>query len=168
MITRSMGIPYSRLLRHLGAVGATVLVGCGPKQAGAPPAVGTDAVDVGYGAVEGDEITGSVSTVDMETRGGGVPRTFAQLLQGQPGVMVVERQGHMTVRIRGGSGSFMADQEPLCVLDGVILSSSQELMALPPSIVRSVTVLKDAASTAAYGSRGANGVIVVRTKKGGG
>lgn len=159
--------PVSRTLRYCGTLAVALLFGCGPKQAGAPPS-GADAIDVGYGEVDAEEVTGSVSTVDVEERQDALPLTFAAMLQGQPGVTLQERGGTMIVRIRGGSGSFMAGQEPLCVLDGVILPGCGALWSLPPSNVQSISVLKDGGSTAVYGSRGANGVIVVRTKRGGG
>ena len=163
MTIRSANDPLSRSVRCFGVLAAALLVGCGPKQAADTPS----AIDIGYGEVDAEHVTGSVGSVDVDEQQEGMPISFAQMLQGEPGVMITERNGRMSIRIRGGGGSFMAGQEPLCVLDDVLLPSAEALWSLIPSSVRSITVLKDAGSTAVYGSRGANGVIVVRTKRGG-
>lgn len=166
MNTRAQHGPFSRSARCCGTLAVALLFGCGPNPASAPPSAGD--VEVGYGEVDAEQITGSVTSVDVEDKHAATPLTFAQMLQGEPGVVLQERNGTMSIRIRGGSGSFMAGQEPLCVLDNITLPSCSALWALLPSAVRSISVLKDAGSTAVYGSRGANGVIVVRTKQGGG
>ena len=70
----------------------------------------------------------------------------------------------MSVRIRG-STSFTGGEEPLFVLDGMVLQSADGLRGLSPANVESITVLKDAGATAIYGSRGANGVILIKTKR---
>jgi TonB-dependent SusC/RagA subfamily outer membrane receptor len=76
--------------------------------------------------------------------------------------------GQISVRIRGPN-SLNAGQEPLFVVDGMVAPpGTTGLGDLDPSSVESITVLKDAGSTAIYGSRGANGVILIKTKRGGG
>lgn len=90
---------------------------------------------------------------------------FQELLQGLPGVEVSGTGANMHVRIRG-TNSLNGDSEPLYVLDGNIVSSgTQGLLALDPQDVARIDVLRDAGATSLYGSRGANGVIVITTKR---
>ncbi len=128
-----------------------------------------EVVVVGYGSVKRSDLTGSVSSVSSEkiTQVKGVSNV-AQALQGQAaGVQVIQRSGQpgegVTIKIRG-TNSIQAGNEPLYVVDGLPLDflSAQ----LNPSDIESIEVLKDASSTAIYGSRGANGVIMITTKKG--
>ncbi|HKW39929.1 MAG TPA: TonB-dependent receptor plug domain-containing protein [Gemmatimonadales bacterium] len=93
-------------------------------------------------------------------------RTIEQLLlDGFPGVVAAARMpgGGISVRIRG-VGSFMSSTEPLFVVDGDPLPSSDALKALNPFDIELIEVIKDPAGTALYGVRGANGVIVIKTK----
>jgi len=124
-------------------------------------------VDVGYGGIDKDQVAGAVTTVSADDEEAPPFRTLVEMLSRVPGVRVIERAGGgMSVRIRGSS-SFLADEEPLFVVDGMVLqSSTQGLSGLNPSTIQSITVLKDAGQTAVYGSRGANGVILIRTKRG--
>jgi len=96
-------------------------------------------------------------------------RTLAEMLSQLPGVRVIERPGgEITLRISGTS-SFLGGQDPLFILDGmVILSSGGALSSINPNSIESITVLKNASETAIYGSRGANGVILIKTKTGSG
>jgi TonB-dependent SusC/RagA subfamily outer membrane receptor len=71
----------------------------------------------------------------------------------------------MSVRIRGSNTSILGGEEPLFVLDGMVYESADGLNSLDPNAIESISVLKDAGATAIYGSRGANGVIVIRTKR---
>lgn len=128
-----------------------------------------EVVVIGYGSVKRKDITGSVSSVNSEqiTQVKAVS-TVGQALQGQAaGVQVIQRSGQpgeaVAIKIRG-TNSIQAGNEPLYVVDGMPLDflSAQ----LNPSDIESVEVLKDASSTAIYGSRGANGVIMITTKKG--
>lgn len=94
-------------------------------------------------------------------------RTLAEMLSQLPGVRVIERPGgRITVRISGTS-SFISGQDPLILLDGMVIQSAGGgLSSINPNSIESITVLKNASETAIYGSRGANGVIVIKTKRG--
>lgn len=131
----------------------------------APPA--TDSVDVGYGELTKDQATGSVSTLSEDEERTRRSRTWVELFSRLPGVRVIERPGgEFTVRIRG-STSFLANEEPLFIIDGMTVQvPGAALRSINPNTVESITVLKDAGDTAVYGSRGANGVILIKTKKG--
>ena len=127
-------------------------------------------VDIGYGSAEKEHVVGSMAEIDGNNNAGVRYRTIGEMLEGQPGVFVREFSGgRISMRIRG-SNSFLGGEEPLFVLDGMALHSPDGLVGLSPADVETITVLKDAASTAIYGSRGANGVILIKTKryKGGG
>lgn len=124
-------------------------------------------VIVGYGAQQKKDITGSVSVIkseDFESR----PNTqVASLLQGRAtGVQVLSSSGKpgqgLSIRIRG-TNSINAGSEPLYVVDGVPTTDTR---AINPSDIESITVLKDASSTAIYGAQGANGVVLFTTKRG--
>ena len=93
-------------------------------------------------------------------------RTLAEMLSRVPGVRVIERPGgRISVRISGTS-SFIGGQDPLFILDGMVIQSADGLIGINPDTIESITVLKDASETAIYGSRGANGVILIKTKIG--
>lgn len=127
----------------------------------------SEVVVVGYGVLRKSDLTGSVSSVKIGEALKNVPSTnISNALQGSvSGVSIVSGSGDpskdMTIRIRG-INSISADSEPLIVIDGFIGGS---LKSLNPSDIQSVEVLKDASATAVYGSMGANGVILVTTKK---
>jgi len=160
--------PVSRPTWLLGALGLLFLTACALSPDTEPaPAPAVDAVDVGYGSVEREHLTGSVATLSPGDDEGRQYRTLAEMLRGQaPGLQVSEGVGgKVSVRIRGGSGSFLADEEPLWILDGMPLVSSETLAGLSPNDIDTITVLKDAGATAIYGARGANGVILVKTKR---
>lgn len=133
-------------------------------------------VAVGYGQQEAREVTGAVTSVTAEEFNPGRIVSPEQLIQGKvAGVQVVdngEPGGGVNIRIRGGT-SVNASNEPLFVVDGVPLAvgggtsaGRNPLNFLNPNDIESVTVLKDASATAIYGSRGANGVVLVTTKTG--
>ena len=133
-------------------------------------AIGLDeVVAVGYGTVKKSDITGSISSVSSEK----VVQVkaisnIAQALQGQTaGVQVNQRSGQpgesMSIKIRG-TNSISAGNDPLYVVDGMPLNSLSA--QLNPNDIESIEILKDASSTAIYGSRGANGVIMITTKSG--
>ena len=140
---------------------------CSTKLETPPEPVNPDAVDVGYGSTDKDHVTGSVATIRNDESGNKIYRTIGEMIRDKvPGVVVQEQaNGVLRVRIRGNN-SIIAGQDPLFVLDGMALQSSAALVGISPSVVESVTVLKDAGSTAIYGSRGANGVILIKTKRG--
>jgi len=127
-----------------------------------------EVVDIGYGTVEAEHEVGSVETVQGTDAAAGRSRTLSEMLSRIPGVRVVEMSGgNVSVRIRG-TGSFLGGKEPLWVLDGMAMAASAGLAGLNPNAIESITVLKDPGETAIFGTRGANGVILVRTKRGGG
>ena len=145
-------------------------------------------VVVGYGTQRKSDITGAVTSVKVDAIAVAQNSTIDALLQGRAaGVQVTQNAGSpgsgVSVKIRGAS-SLRGNNEPLYVIDGVIISSAGEdaanasadsnsleesqngLNGINPRDIESIEVLKDASATAIYGSRGANGVILITTKKG--
>ena len=125
-----------------------------------------DVVVIGYGTVKKRDLTGSMSSVKSDAINAFPSTTIDQALQGRmAGVQVVQNDGkpgaNMQIRIRGAN-SIRGDNSPLWIIDG--FPGDQSVLNM--SDIESVEVLKDASSTAIYGSRGANGVIIVTTKKG--
>ena len=125
-------------------------------------------VVVGYGTQAKKDLTGSVGVVSQSKMDNQATVGIGQNLQGRlAGVQVIQNDGTpysgTSIRIRG-AGSFGASSDPLVVIDGIITNDG--LANLNPNDVANITVLKDAASAAIYGSRGANGVVIVTTKKG--
>ena len=124
-----------------------------------------EVVVIGYGTVKRRDLTGSVASVTGEKLAANPVANVAEALQGQlPGVSVTSQDGRpgasMSIRIRGG-GSITQSNDPLFIVDGVQVSGIDDI---PADNIESIDVLKDAASTAIYGARGANGVILVTTK----
>lgn len=143
-----------------------------------------EVVVVGYGTQTKEQLTGAVSVIDTEQLEMMPKASFQDALQGSsPGLQVVNLDGApgagIAVRVRG-IGSINASNEPLYVIDGIpVVSgsvsntdfdnggrSSNVMASLNPNDIESLVVLKDAASTAIYGSRGANGVVLITTKSG--
>lgn len=144
-----------------------------------------EVVVIGYGTARKKDLTGSMVTIQARNFNKGIMTAPDQLIQGKtPGVMVINNTGQpggaTTVRIRGNS-SIRASNNPLFVLDGVPMSGNSPLPEgrggfssdrgnplsyLNPSDIASMDILKDASATAIYGSRGANGVVIITTKKG--
>ena len=125
-----------------------------------------ETVDIGYGTVDKDHVVGSVATFDTEDLPVLNSRTLVDMLTRLPGVQVTSQPGGgVSVRIRG-AGSFLGGGEALFVLDGMVLQSGSGLGGINPNNIESITVLKDAGATAIYGTRGANGVILIKTKIG--
>lgn len=141
-------------------------------------------VVIGYGSVKKKDLTGSVVSVKGDEIKAIPVTTFDQALQGRAaGVQVVQNTGkpggEASVRIRGTT-SINAGNEPLYVVDGLVINSSgadvstgitrgprvSPLAAINPSDIESIEILKDASATAIYGSRGANGVVIITTKRG--
>ena len=126
-----------------------------------------EVVVVGYGTVKKKDLTGSVSSVKAEDLMATAPTNIQKALMGKTaGVLIA--QGNLvnstaTIRVRGNR-SVTATNDPLFVIDGI--PSTGGLETINPSDVESIEILKDASATAIYGSRGANGVIIVTTKKG--
>ncbi|MCX2453992.1 TonB-dependent receptor [Pedobacter sp. PLR] len=127
-----------------------------------------EVVVVAYGTTKKRDITGAVSRINGEQLQNRQVSNITKALQGlAPGVQAVASSGQpgtsATIRIRG-IGSINASSSPLYVVDGNPYSG--DLSSINPSDVESISVLKDAASSALYGSRGANGVIIITTKSG--
>ena len=128
-----------------------------------------DVVVTGYGNVSKGGFTGSVETVKAEDIEKKNPSDITKALAGEvAGVQVVTSSGQpgtvASIRIRG-IGSINAGSAPLYVVDGIPLDAGS-ISSIDPSDIASTTILKDATATSLYGSRGANGVIVITTKKG--
>ncbi|HET7118854.1 MAG TPA: TonB-dependent receptor, partial [Hanamia sp.] len=150
-----------------------------------------DVVVIGYGTQRKKDLTGSVSSIKSADFNQGEVLSPQQSIQGKvAGVNISQNSGKPggsnTIRIRGGT-SLTGSNDPLYVIDGLPISNSagvskaninqyqvnffdeeptNPLMTLNPDDIESITILKDASATAIYGSRGANGVIVITTKKG--
>ena len=147
----------------------------------------SEVVVIGYGTVESRDATGAVSTISAEEFNSGVISSPEQLIQGRTaGLQITSASGEpgsgVNIRIRGTT-SVRGGNDPLFVVDGVPLSgedvsaggsdigfgnssAKNPLNFLNPSDIESMTVLKDASATAIYGSRGANGVVIITTKSG--
>ncbi len=137
----------------------------------------TEIVVIGYGTQRRSDLTGSVTSIQSKDFNKGLISSPEQLINGKvSGVQIMSNSGSATagstIRIRGGA-SLNASNDPLIVLDGVPLesggisgNSSNFLSMINPNDIESMTVLKDASSTAIYGSRASNGVIIITTKKG--
>jgi len=135
----------------------------------------SEAVIVGYGTTEKKDLTGSIVSINSKDFLEGSVNTPEQLVMGKvAGVQITPNGGSpgsgSTIRIRGGS-SLNASNDPLIVIDGVpvandgIAGSPNPLSLINPNDIENITVLKDASAAAIYGSRAANGVIIVTTKK---
>ena len=134
-------------------------------------------VSVGYGTVRKKDATGAVTTVSAKDFNQGAVSTPEALLNGRVAGVVINSGGGAPgtgaqIRIRGGS-SLTASNDPLIVLDGLPLDSrsgagaTSVLSSINPNDIESFTVLKDASATAIYGSRAANGVVIINTKRAG-
>lgn len=147
----------------------------------------SEVVVIGYGTVKKSDLTGSVSSIKAEELQAVPTTSFDQALQGRAaGVQVMQTSGQpgaeASIRIRGVS-SISAGNEPLYVIDGMLINSNTEdvtagggvgpnsprlgpLAAINPNDIQSIEILKDASATAIYGSRGTNGVVLITTKRG--
>mgnify|MGYP002134103469 FL=1 len=137
-----------------------------------------EVVVVGYGKVKKKDATGAVTQISAKDFNKGATPTVENLLNGRVAGVQISTGGEpgsgSTIRIRGGA-SLSANNEPLIIIDGLPLQNSNAgtpsgsrnfLATIDPTTIESMTVLKDAASTAIYGSRASNGVILITTKKG--
>ncbi|GAB3858422.1 TonB-dependent receptor [Hymenobacter terrigena] len=127
-----------------------------------------DVVVIGFQAVDRKDVTGSVSSVNAQQIKDVPVNSAAEALAGRlAGVQVTASEGapgaDIRIRVRGG-GSVTQDNSPLYVVDGVQVENA--LSVLSPQDIQSIDVLKDASSTAIYGARGANGVVIITTKNG--
>lgn len=126
-------------------------------------------VVIGYGSVKKSDLTGSVTSVDMSTLKNTPSNAVEGLLQGRAaGLQVINNSqdpgAGSTVRIRGGS-SLNGSNAPLVVIDGFPLGDAGDLKQINPADIANIEILKDASASAIYGSRGANGVIMITTKR---
>ena len=124
-----------------------------------------EVVVIGYGTSKKKDLTGSVASVQGETLAKVPVTSTAQALTGRlAGVQITTADGspdaEIQIRVRGG-GSVTGDNSPLYIVDGFPVSSINDIA---PSDIQSIDVLKDASSTAIYGSQGANGVVIITTK----
>lgn len=146
-----------------------------------------DIVVIGYGTQKRSDLTGSINSLKQENFNKGAGASLNQLMSGKaPGVRIVQNSnepgGSISVNIRG-AGSVSAGTDPLYVVDGLPLDNTppvtgagrnfvasntvrSPLNSINPADIESIEILKDASATAIYGSRGANGVIIITTKKG--
>ena len=167
-LLRPRVIPFSCGLALALAVGCA---GPTTRQLAQPTPTPDDEVSVGYGTQHKSNLTAaitSISPTEAETR---VARVEDLLRARVPGLEVLPlRNGSFTLRIRGHHGltGSVAGGEPLLVIDDIpALGSAGALLAsLAPQDIARIDVLKDAGATAVYGSRGANGVIIITTKRG--
>ena len=159
--TQELSIPASHILNVSLADDAAAL---------------SEVVVVGYGTVRKQDLTGSVAVVSAKDFQKGSITTPEQMLSGKvSGVAITSNSGQpgsgSTIRIRGGS-SLSASNDPLIVIDGVLLENnavggaSNPLSFINPNDIESFTVLKDASAAAIYGARASNGVLIITTKKG--
>ena len=137
----------------------------------------SDVVVIGYGTQRKSDLTGSVTNVSSKDFNMGLVSSPEQLINGKiSGVQIMSNSGSptagSTIRVRGGA-SLNASNDPLIVLDGVPLeqggisgNDGNFLSLINPNDIESMTILKDASSTAIYGSRASNGVILITTREG--
>lgn len=126
-------------------------------------------VGVGYGTMRKSDLTGSIASVNAKDMKQGVITSTEQLLQGKvAGLSIVQSSGApeagASIRLRGGT-SLSASNGPLVVIDGI---PGVDINSVQPSEIVSMDILKDASAAAIYGSRGANGVIIITTNRQGG
>jgi TonB-dependent starch-binding outer membrane protein SusC len=126
----------------------------------------SEMVVIGYGSVRKSDLTGSVAVVTSEDLNRIPTSNFTQALQGRAPGVLVSRSGapgsNAQIRVRG-VGSINADANPIYVIDGIITGS---LNSVNPTDIETIQVLKDASAAAIYGADGANGVIIITTKRG--
>ena len=159
-----MFIRTPRLL-PLAAAGLFLAGACAHSSRPSTPRA-TDSVDIGYGQQPKDKVTGAVSSLserEMSVR----PLEIEELLRGRvAGLEVLQIGNGVTLRIRG-TNSMILNQEPLVIVDDVMIQEGRignALAGLTRDDIKSVSVLKDIASTSVYGSRGAGGVVLITTK----
>ncbi|WP_198652031.1 SusC/RagA family TonB-linked outer membrane protein [Chitinophaga deserti] len=175
--------PYTLIITSLGYRKAEVIVENGQIEIPLEPAQSqlNDVVVIGYGTQKKSDLTGAIASVSGPLLKQPVS-SFDQALKGAaPGVQVTQTSGQpgggVSIRIRGGA-SIQGGNEPLYVIDGFPVYNNavtagtitgtpvNPLSGINPSDIESIDILKDASATAIYGSRGANGVVIITTKKG--
>lgn len=129
-----------------------------------------DVVVVGYGTAKRKDVTGAVSSLSQKDFNTGAITTPMDQVAGKvPGLVITSPDGdpnsNPLIRLRGQT-SLLGSQTPLLVVDGVILDNYELLSSIPPADIVTFDFLKDASAAAIYGSRGANGVILITTRQG--
>jgi len=124
-------------------------------------------INVGYGTVRKKDLTGAVSSITADVIAAAPVSSALEAIQGRlPGITIASTEGspdaQMNVRVRGGA-SITSDNTPLYIVDGFPVTSISDIA---PQDIESIDILKDASSAAIYGSRGANGVVLLTTKSG--
>ncbi|GAB4046876.1 SusC/RagA family TonB-linked outer membrane protein [Spirosoma litoris] len=179
-------LPFSLIISFIGYQSKEIIAEGNPVniELAADSKQLSEVVVIGYGTVRKTDLTGSVSSINTEQINKTINSSLDQALAGRAaGVQVTQTSGQpgsaISIRIRGGN-SITGGNEPLYVIDGfpvynnntdanagvVSGPSINALASLNPSDIESMEVLKDASATAIYGSRGANGVVLITTKKG--
>ncbi len=180
-------LPFTLIVSYLGYETKTVVVESSPTVIALRPSFEDldEVVVVGYGTQKKRDLTGSVTSLEAADFNRGFQQSVDQLIAGRaPGVQVTQSSsepgGGASIRIRGAN-SINASNDPLYVIDGLPINNTpispssavvgdpsprNPLNSLNPNDIKSVEILKDASATAIYGSRAANGVILITTKKG--
>lgn len=166
----------TRRLHHIALVASAatipLAVACAPAMSSGErsprPEEAEERINVGYGELDEDDVIGSTSSLDAERIRNLRVGRVEQLLEGRiPGLQVISTGRGYALRIRG-VGSLLASNEPLVVVDGMpvqAFGTPGGLGWINPADIERIDVLKDASSTAIYGSRGANGVILITTRR---
>lgn len=146
---------------------------CSARQPGSGPAprASEDSVQIGYGAAARSKVTGAVGSLTAEQLDLLRVARVEELIQGRISGAQVYRDatGELTIRIRGAQSFTPGAAEPLLVVDGMPMMGRRLgslLDSISPFDIARIDILKDAAASAAYGARGANGVIIITTKRG--
>ncbi len=130
----------------------------------------SDSVQVGYGQQARRDVTGAVSSVNAEAQRDNSALQLEQLIQGRvAGVEIIRADaGRISLRIRG-QNSISSSSEPLYIIDGMKVRAetfTDAMVGINPADVARIEILKDAGATAIYGTEGANGVVIVTTRRG--
>ena len=160
-------------ITNVGYASQTIPIGIGTNLSITVTSEGTslnDVVVVGYGTAKRKDITGSVASISTKDFNQGAITTPMDQVQGKvPGLVVVTPDGdpnsNPQIRLRGQT-SLLGTQTPLLVVDGIILDNYELLSSIPPGDIVTFDFLKDASAAAIYGSRGANGVVLITTRQG--
>ncbi len=169
----SLDVPANSILlvSYIGYLSTEILAGDTPMEIKLKEDTQSleEVVVVGYGMQKKESLTGALQTLNNEKLTNITTPSVQNMIAGKaPGVLVAPgdgrpgSEGRIVIR---GKTSINGTTDPLYVIDGVIVGNGSEYASLNPSDIETMTILKDAASTAIYGSQGANGVILITTKK---
>lgn len=161
-----MRSPARSLVFLFAVIVGAGLLGCSSSSSTRPATTEEDTISTGYATQKKSESSTSTASVEPSQQDKDYARDLSDLLQGRTAGVDVSRTGGGQVRILiRGPNSFNAGNSPLYVVDGTPVSPGPNgVVPVNPRNVKSITVLKDAGSTAIYGSRGGNGVIVIETE----